>query len=234
MPALYETRRASAFDVASDPAEEGGGESSVQCGSAANPCGLESLDVSAEGCTDPSWTRGDDGVCRSERGGTGSGTGGTSAGGGGDWGGVWVPDEDPPAIAPDGIDQAEFEKLNRVEKWLCVLSPNECAFVIASGHHASDWARERTPQLGEAEADNERDALRHTLWQALLAGGIGGDRAKAWGDAHETSSLNPLSTCMDQWNNAVGRRIGVAGGNIYSGVLNARDTGQLKTSPFSC
>lgn len=204
------------------------------CGSAANPCGLESLDVSAEGCTDPGWTRGDDGVCRSDRGGTGAGTGGTGAGGWGDWGGGWIPDEDPPATAPDGIDQAEYEKLNRAEKWLCTLSPIDCGHVIVSGHEASEWAREQTPELLTAEEDNSRDALRHTLWQALLTRLISGDRAKAWGDAHETSSTKPMSTCMDQWNNAVGRTIGAGWGNVWGGVLTARSNGQLKEAPFSC
>lgn len=217
------------------PAQPEDGQTTVQgCGSEASPCGLENLEVTAGDCTNPDWTRGDDGVCRSDRGGEGAGTGGIGGGGGGDWGGGWIPDEDPPATAPDGIDQAEYEKLNRAEKWLCVLSRYECAAVITSGHEASVWARNQTPELGDAEGDNKRDALRHAVWQALLTRLTNSDRAKAWGDAHESNSTNPLATCMDQWNNAVGRTIGRRSGNVYAGVLTAWGNGALKGAPFSC
>jgi hypothetical protein len=211
---------------------EQGGVTVQNCIGETTSCGLTELVVTAGGCTNPDWTRDDDGVCRSDRGGEGSGTGGTGAGGG-DWGGGGSP-SDEPLIAPEGIDQADFEQLNPAEKWLCVLNPNECAAVIVGGHEASVWARDQTPELLGAEGDNKRDALRHALWQAILTRLIGSTRAAAWGNAHETSSLNPMSTCMDQWNNAVGRSIGAASGNVYTGVLTAWNNEQLKGAPFSC
>lgn len=154
----------------------GSDDASMQsCVGGSGACGLEELIVTAGGCTNPDWTRGDDGVCRSDRGGSGGGTGGLGAGGT-DWGGGGGNPEEPPLIAPEGVDQDDFEKLNRAEQLLCVLSPNECAAVIVGGHEASEWAREKTPELLNAEGDNKRDALRHALWQAILARVIGAER----------------------------------------------------------
>jgi hypothetical protein len=143
----------------------------------------------------------------------------------------------PPAAAPDGIPQFEYDKLNFWEKLLCAANTGECGHVITHGYIAGSWAREMTPELGAAEGDNKRDALRHTAWQAMLAWVIGTDRARLWGNAHETSSESLEATCMDQWNNAVGRAIGISDpgyDEIKAAVLQAWAAGQLKGSPFPC
>lgn len=147
------------------------------------------------------------------------------------------PSGPPPASAPEGISQTEYDKLNFWEKLLCTGNPTQCGAMIAAGYLAGQWARDMTPELGAAEGDNKRDALRHTAWQALMAWQMGAEWARRWGDAHETSSESLEATCMDQWNNSVGRSIGSTAQSweaIQAAVLNAWATWQLKPSPFPC
>ena len=67
---------------------------------------LDALVVTAEtGCSDPTWTRGDDGVCRSARGSTSDTnkpSGGGGGGGGGDTGGPTPPPEEAPTEYEQG------------------------------------------------------------------------------------------------------------------------------------
>jgi len=54
----------------------------LMCGRNGEPaCELKAIEVVVEGCSNPDWTRGEDGVCRSDRGGGGGGGGGS-----GSWG----------------------------------------------------------------------------------------------------------------------------------------------------
>ncbi len=121
--------------------------------------------------------------------------------------------------------------LNREEKILCGLNPYECGAVIGRGREASQWARSKTPELGDAEADNKRDALRHGSWQALLSKQIGEGRAEVWKNAHETSSTSPGSTCMDLENNRIGREVGRTWNNVYDGIDRAWNDGLMIGSP---
>jgi hypothetical protein len=141
---------------------------------------------------------------------------------------------EPSATAPAGVSQDEYNKLNRAEKLLCLQNSFACGYVIGAGHRASSWARSQTPELGNAEGDNKRDALRHTVWQAQLAWFFNSSTAETWGDAHETGSTSGDATCMDQHNNAVGRGIGASASgiaDIEQKVLNAWNNGQLQGSP---
>jgi hypothetical protein len=130
------------------------------------------------------------------------------AGGGNDPCTGCEPDE-PPAEAPEGVDQDWYNTLNKAEKLLCVRYASRCPTVGYYARSAGEWARQQTPQLGTAEGDNLRDAYRHTLWQAYIANHFGDQYAMRWGDAHERTSGNSCSTGMDQSNNTLGRWIGL-------------------------
>lgn len=158
-------------------------------------------------------------------------TGGGEPADGGDWGGSTPTSTDPPATAPQGVSQADYDKLNRAEKILCTLSPSQCVAVIYHAHYASEWARSETPELGTAEGDNKRDALRHTMWQARMTKYLGAGTAEMWGNAHETSSTSAAATAMDQHNNAVGRDIGDTWSDLEAGVLSAWANGLLVGHP---
>lgn len=76
----------------------GAGEmTTLMCGRNGEPaCELEAIEVGVEGCSNPDWTRGEDGVCRSDRGGGGSDGSGDGGWGGSDWGGGDSPDPGTP------------------------------------------------------------------------------------------------------------------------------------------
>ena len=87
------------------------GEMTIQmCGrDGERACELEAIDVVVEGCSDPDWTRGGDGVCRSDRG----GTGGT---GDGSWGGSDGGGDDPdPGTPPTPCNDARYPALSSPE-----------------------------------------------------------------------------------------------------------------------
>jgi hypothetical protein len=71
-----------------------GGMATQGCVQDGGACQLQAVDVIVTGCANPDWTRGEDGVCRSSRDGTGDGSGS----GGGDWGGSTG---DPPPPEPE-------------------------------------------------------------------------------------------------------------------------------------
>jgi hypothetical protein len=63
---------------------------------------------------------------------------------------------------------------------------------------------------GNSVWNGPEDALRHAMWNALMAQDIGPDEAKKFADAHEWDSDSRIETEMDFWNNRVGRKIGAA------------------------
>lgn len=80
------------------------------------------------------------------------------------------------------------------------------------------------------EHNGPQDALRHTIWNVLMAQRIGADEAKQFADAHESGSTVPEETAMDLWNNTVGRALGAAnpGADVKELVKQACNTGQLR------
>lgn len=203
----------------------GGGEITIRSCVQGGTCELEAIDVVVEGCANPDWTRGEDGVCRSDR---GSGSGGTGGWGGGDWGGGGGDGYDPDDEPPPGITDAEWQSLNPTEKEMCRANPGECWNVMRASSHAREWA---AAESAEGAHNGLQDALRHAMWNADMTKRMGADRAQAWADAHELYSTSPRETRMDLWNNQWGRWVGNNYGNTAVGVRFLRDNGKLCLSP---
>jgi hypothetical protein len=135
------------------------------------------------------------------------------------------PDE-PPAEAPPGIDQIDYEILNKEERKLCWANAEECSINIHVGYFATRWALGIADARGLSRADGGQfNAIR---WAAGLARRIGAERARIWTDAHETTFTTPEDQIMDLWNNDVGIRIGAGTGDLDQGVLDAWDRDELK------
>ena len=160
--------------------------------------------------------------------------GGDGGGGGGGSGGSnYSPSN---FVAPAGVPQDIWDSMNWGERTKCISDLGECAIVALIVKDAGTWSTQQTPGL-TSNANNERDALRHALWQANLTVVFGPTEAKVWGDLHEQSANSEQEHAMDFHNNEVGRSIGeywmdnLAGpGNtvsISSMVLIARDNGTL-------
>jgi len=78
-----------------------------------------------------------------------------------------------------------------------------------------------------------KDAFRHLYWSALMTKFVSEKYAIAIGNAHEESDTNnnPLDRSMDEWNNAIGRKIGKENSTtslaaIKNLVMNAINTGE--------
>ena len=59
---------------------------------------------------------------------------------------------------------------------------------------------------GESGQDDNSDAFRHCLWNALMTKEIGKKATKKWANAHEYGKKGK-STKMDKHNNSVGRKL---------------------------
>lgn len=106
---------------------------------------------------------------------------------------------------------------------------------------ALDRAYDAAAAAGTLPHNNIYDAIRHSYWSAMLTRDMGRLRAKAWADAHEYTSTSHEETCMDQFNNEVGRRIATQLGAgygapnddaLWQAVLNS--TSLMEPNPFDC
>ena len=66
---------------------------------------------------------------------------------------------------------------------------------------------------GDSGQDDNSDAFRHCLWNALMRKEVGKKAAKRWANAHEYGK-NGKSTKMDKHNNNIGRKIKPKGGTF--------------------
>lgn len=144
---------------------------------------------------------------------------------------------------PDGEDP--YSGSTAADRALCMDYPIKCATaVLPDREKATTAASALASKAGVLPHDNIFDAIRHALWSALMDRDIGGDLAKAFGDAHEPLSwpsvLEHMSSCQDQYNNAVGRSIGqsvsptATDDEVLQAVMNAASSGQLKAFPYRC
>jgi hypothetical protein len=146
---------------------------------------------------------------------------------------------DPYAYPPEGVDQNAYNRMNAQEKALCHASPGECTGVYIAKNEAEDFAHQARLADGADgdEHNNKYDAMRHAYWNAVMARAMGADRAKAWADAHEsTSQPDDPERCMDLFNNDKGRTVGVEMAAQPAPYMQLRirdmaNTGQLQNSP---
>jgi hypothetical protein len=100
--------------------------------------------------------------------------------------------------------------LNAQERVLALLNRAEFMLYALASRVAIAATRERfNGNVGVGDDRNIANAFQHSYWNAMLARGIGRDRAKVWTDAHESVGYTPFATDMDFFNNEVGRRLGI-------------------------
>jgi RHS repeat-associated protein len=129
---------------------------------------------------------------------------------------------DPDGMAPEWVTWA-MNPIDALRIWWWIRD------------RAAELARRLASDLGCAGISHNgpEDALRHALWNALMAQYLGPDEAKKFADAHERPGGNADERAMDLWNNVVGRSIGAANrnadeGTIVSLVAQAYLGGQLR------
>ena len=94
---------------------------------------------------------------------------------------------------------------------------------------------ETAVRFGGNFKNDESDAFRHALWNALMAFDQGAELAKQLADAHEDRPDNPIDEMnMDLHNNEMGRTIGVGAtatgmpeSSLADQVQTALDSGEL-------
>lgn len=105
---------------------------------------------------------------------------------------------------------SQIKDLYPAEKALCDANGTDCFLVLQAGGmaHATSaylagWQTVTT--------DNERDAIRHSSWNAYMTIRIGYTKAAQWANLHEYGNPNrvpnSLAEQMDLHNNSVGRNI---------------------------
>lgn len=116
-----------------------------------------------------------------------------------------------------------YGKLNAVERKLALAHPVQAVKV----YNASKVATAKTIEVyGYNGWQDNSDAFRHCLWNALMKQSIGRTMAAQWATAHEYTSSG-IDKRMDLHNNAVGRDINVSGKStssiVYAVKLRVRN-----------
>ena len=110
------------------------------------------------------------------------------------------------------ISFIENGSLNYTERKLAVAHP----FQAVKVYNAANTATEKTIDVyGYNGEDDNSDAFRHTIWNALMKQSIGESAAEEWATAHENDSSG-LPKRMDLHNNSIGRSLNVSGKSLSS------------------
>lgn len=105
-----------------------------------------------------------------------------------------------------------YNSLNPAERKLALKHPVQAVKVYNAGNTATSKTIEVYVKNGWQ--DNS-DAFRHCLWNALMKQSIGLSAAEQWATAHEYNSSG-IDKTMDLHNNRVGRSINVSGKSLSS------------------
>lgn len=117
------------------------------------------------------------------------------------------------------------DKLNREEQFVILYWVSK--YGVFDGYEMAQkvkWAAGIAREVSKKEGinvnganDGESDAMRHSLWNALMASQFGAEDALKFTTAHEDGSepndpnskyYDPVAVLMDRYNNVVGARIG--------------------------
>jgi len=125
-----------------------------------------------------------------------------------------------------------FSKLTSEEQVYLLMYP-EHSFLIKGAVEIASAETERL--FGGNNHNDAGDAFRHCYWSAILCRDLGYMAALRYTTAHESFAGNPAQEkAMDLHNNAVGLKIGLAGGPdqiISHRCAAAMRSGQLNVSP---
>lgn len=156
----------------------------------------------------------------------GGGAGGGGAGGGGDGGDGGGGDD---GDGDDSYDSIIDDFLSEFPRW-ATLTDAEKQFI--RDNPAAAWAFAQDAEDATAEAagrfptgghNDDHDAFRHALWNALMAYSHGSGLALEFSSAHENYPGNPAGErTMDLHNNAVGAQIGTMAATLgQAGTVDA-------------
>lgn len=105
-----------------------------------------------------------------------------------------------------------YNNLNPVERVLAVQHPIQAVKV----YNAANTSTSKTNEIyGKNGWQDNSDAFRHCLWNALMKQSIDSSAAEQWATAHEYGSSG-IDKTMDLHNNKVGRSIAVSGKSLSS------------------
>jgi len=137
-----------------------------------------------------------------------------------------------PGVSLQSIYDWDLLQLNGAEQTLCGNARLVCVRVLLAGFSARGASH---AAYADGNVGGRIDAFRHTYWNSLMAEAVGEEHARAWGDAHENGYPENRATAkarilsdMDFHNNAEGRRIGLAGGDLHASVIAALEGGVLR------
>jgi RHS repeat-associated protein len=136
----------------------------------------------------------------------------------------------------NATDPTGREGPNRYEMAAAVRYPISAFRGNQAASEAGDLAAKAANDLGVSGTihNGPEDALRHAIWNALMAQRIGVEKAELFATLHEAVP-NPIpeELLMDMWNNEVGRAIGAANTaanpeTVMGLVKQAYNNGQLR------
>lgn len=111
-----------------------------------------------------------------------------------------------------------YNSLNSAERKLALAHPIQAVKVYNAGNSATSQTIE---VYGKNGWQDNSDAFRHCLWNALMKQSIGESAAEQWATAHEYDSSG-IDKTMDLHNNSVGRSIDVSGKSLSSIVSSVK------------
>ena len=123
-----------------------------------------------------------------------------------------------------------YNNLNPAERELVKKHPVQATKVFTTAQSATDYT---ISTYGKNGWQDNSDAFRHCLWNALMKKAMDASAAEEWATAHEYESSG-LDKSMDLFNNSIGRSIvSVQISKTCSsrnGLLSASVPGAVKTS----
>lgn len=99
-----------------------------------------------------------------------------------------------------------YNNLNSAEKELVKKHPVQATKVFTAAQSATDYT---IKTYGKNGFQDNSDAFRHCLWNALMKKSMGASATEEWATAHEYTSSG-LDKKMDLFNNRIGRSISVS------------------------
>lgn len=126
----------------------------------------------------------------------------------------------------------QLTRLNSEERVYLLMYPEHASLIKAAVKRAVDETQRR---FGGNNWNDAGDAFRHCFWSAILSRDLGYMHALRYTTAHETFPGNPAKEkAMDMHNNAIGLKIGRAGGSdqiLSDRCAAAMRSGELKVAP---
>ena len=142
----------------------------------------------------------------------------------------------PAEAEADAYDKLDFDPNGAGEVRTALESPIDA---MRADDMAADASLDTKARFGLKDPlhNNAADAYRHANWSFRMARALGVDAAKAFGDAHEISAVNPSGErIMDLYNNFVGRQMATMPAYrslpADTAINIAIQRGFLRTQPF--